>query len=114
MAALYSEKKDFLENLNDRLFDLMDVFSKGHYVHPDFLGSASLKKVLPVLIPQLSYDGLKIASGEQAMLAWPDLINPDHPDEDKTQLKKDMLEYCKLDTLAMVEILKTVEETISN
>ena len=83
-------------------------------MHPDFLGSASLKKVLPVLVSHLSYDGLKISSGEQAMLAWPDLINPDHPDEDKTQLKKDMLEYCKLDTLAMVEILKTVEETISN
>ncbi len=114
MAAMLPEYKSFLEDLNDRMFDLMRVFSKGHFVHQDFLGSSSLKNVLPVLVPDLNYSGLVISNGEQAMLAWKNLMELEFSAEDKEQLIFDMLEYCKLDTLAMVEILRVVQETISN
>jgi hypothetical protein len=39
------------------------VFAKQHYVHPDFRGSTSIKAVMPVLVPQLSYDDLEIKEG---------------------------------------------------
>jgi len=113
MAALNLDHKEFLDDINDRLFDLMDIFSKSHYVDPAFLGSASLKNILPVLAPDLSYQALTVSNGEMAMLAWRDLIDPEFPEADKLQLNKDMLEYCKLDTFAMVEILKKIQEIVS-
>jgi hypothetical protein len=66
------------------------------------------------LVPDLTYSGLVVSNGEQAMLAWKDLMELEFSAEDKEQLIFDMLEYCKLDTLAMVEILRVVQETISN
>jgi hypothetical protein len=114
MAALNPKHKEFLENINDRLFDLMDVFNKTLYIDPAFLGSASLKNVLPVLAPDLSYQALTVSNGEMAMLAWRDLIDPEFPEADKAKLHEDMLEYCKLDTFAMVEILKKIQEIISS
>ena len=114
MARMLPEYKSFLEDLNDRMFDLMHIFSKGHFVHQDFLGSSSLKNVLPVLVPGLTYSGLSISNGEQAMLAWKDLMELEFSAEKKEQIIVDMLEYCKLDTSAMVEILRVVQETISD
>jgi hypothetical protein len=110
MASLNPEYKEFMDNINDRLFDLMDIFSKTHYIDPDFLGSASLKNVLLVFVPDLSYESLTISNGEMTMIAWKDLIDPEFPEADRAQLFEDMLKYCELDTLAMVEILKKVQE----
>ena len=112
MARLLPDYKDFLEGINDRLFDLMDVFSKTHFVHPDFEGSASLKKVLPALMPELSYSGLTISQGDQAMMAWKDLIRGKFTSDEKQELIIDMLKYCELDTFAMVEILRYLQKTI--
>src|SRR5690606_23940064 len=63
MAALVPDYAAFLQSLNARVFDLMDVFRKQYYVHPDFRGSSSIKKVLPVLVPSLSYKDLVIQEG---------------------------------------------------
>jgi hypothetical protein len=117
MAERYPHYRDFLEGVNARVYDLADCIKKGYYIHPDFHGSWSIKKVLPVLVNQLSYQGLAIAKGEDAMVTWwrliqqlsennvsePDWMNDTGAD---TQTIKDMLAYCKLDTLAMVEIWK--------
>ena len=51
MACLYPEHKEFLDDLNERINDLMIPFSQMWFVDKDFFGSASLKKVLPVLVP---------------------------------------------------------------
>ena len=50
----------FLHGVNDRVFDLMDIFRDRLFVHPDFRGSNSIKDILPVLVPELSYDQLEI------------------------------------------------------
>jgi len=63
MRSLAPEFTDFYEQLNERIVDLMTPFSTGSYVHKDFFGSASIKKVLPVLIPELSYKDLDIQAG---------------------------------------------------
>ena len=74
-----------------------------------FQGSTSIKKVLPVLAPDLDYAGLDVASGTDAMEAWKRLINlPNGPEKD--ELRKLMLEYCELDTFAMVRIFNFIEE----
>ena len=106
-----------MESVNSRTYDLMDVFTKQHYVHKDFKGSTSIKKVLPVLAPELSYKELTIQEGGTASSSWMTLINPGLLDSlagqaEKSQLKKDMLEYCKLDSYAMVRILEELEKVI--
>lgn len=93
-----------LLGINVRLFDLMKIFKDGLYVHPDFHGSASLKAVLPVMCPDLSYDELAISNGEQAMLTWYWLQQGEIPLEQRTEIEAAMREYCKRDTYGMVAI----------
>lgn len=107
MAVLYPEYADFLHNLNDRTFDLMDVFKKD-YADARFLGSQSIKKVQPVLVPDFSYKTLEVQSGTMAVDAAERLYSMTNSDE-ITELRTAMLEYCKLDTLAMVEIYKVLK-----
>lgn len=104
MAQRYPQFAAFLKNINSRLFDLMTVFSDGCYVHPDFHGSNSLKDVLPVLAPGMSYIGLAVMDGNDAMAHWARLMQPDTPVEEKQKLAEDLLAYCGQDTRAMVEI----------
>ncbi len=104
MAALHPQYAPGLDSINARIFDLMEVFSKGSYVHPDFRGSASIKNVLPVMAPELSYEELPIPNGTSAMLAWAAMISGEMEAAEFEQTRGDLLAYCKLDTWAMVRI----------
>jgi len=102
LAELYPDYKDFLLNVNNRLFDLMEIVSKGYYLHPDFLGSWSIKNIVPVLNPMFSYKALTINKGDQAMIEWYEMVNSDG--SNKNAISKALLEYCRLDSLAMVKV----------
>lgn len=106
LAALHPAYALFLESVNERIFDLMEIVSKGHYQHPGFGGSASIKQVLPVLVPTLSYDSLPISGGSQTMLAWDDLTSGKTSPAEAESTRTAMLDYCRLDTLAMLELWK--------
>lgn len=93
-----------LEAIANRLWDLEDVF-KYHYKHPSFRGSTSIKNVLPVLVPSLSYKSLSVQRGDQAQTIWESMIGCSDPIE-KQRLIDDLCAYCRLDTLAMVEIYR--------
>jgi hypothetical protein len=110
MAELYPEYKDFLLDVNNRMFDLMEIISKGYYLHPDFLGSWSIKNVLPFMAPELSYKRLSINKGDQAMIEWYDMVNGD--ESKKEEVSKALLQYCGLDSLAMVKIWEKLKELI--
>ena len=111
MAILYPDKANFLYNISDRTIDLEDIF-KGGYVDIAFGGSSSIKKVLPVIVPDLTYADMEVANGTDAMEAFTRVLKM--PDSlDKKKLQNEMLKYCKLDTLAMVEIFKKMEKYIS-
>ena len=81
---------------------------------PEFKGSWSIKNVLPVLVPKLSYKGLAIGKGDVAMKAWWELVRGGASGERKEEITKDLLKYCELDTLAMVEIWRMLVHLISN
>ena len=104
LAEIHPQYADFLGNLNSRVFDLMEIFSKGLYIHPDFCGSASIKKVLPVLVPELTYNGMEIAKGDEASIAWWEMVHGKFSDKEKEEKITELLTYCQLDTKAMVEI----------
>ncbi|MBT6757502.1 MAG: DUF2779 domain-containing protein [Candidatus Jacksonbacteria bacterium] len=106
LAEVHPEYADFLESINDRMFDLMTIFSKNYYVDAAFKGSASIKAVLPIIVPELTYKALGIQKGDQAVERWERMIDSSTPKKEKSEIEKDLLEYCKLDTFAMVEIYK--------
>lgn len=98
------EFADFMADINDRMYDLMMIVKKGYYVDSRFSGSASIKKVLPVMCPELSYNDLAIHEGGTASASWATLTNTAIPIEQREHLRKDMLAYCGLDTYAMYAI----------
>ena len=106
LAELHPEHAAFLKELNDKMFDLMTIFSSGLYVDPTFRGSASIKKVLPAIVPSLNYASLNIHKGDQASERWEKMISSSTSTIEKEKIAKDLLEYCKLDTWAMVEIYR--------
>jgi hypothetical protein len=109
LAKMCPDYADFYEKLNERIVDLKDPFSNNWYVDSAFNGSASLKAVLPVIVPSLSYQTLGIQEGGAAQRLWMEAILDGKHGEEKDQIIKDLLEYCKLDTLAMVEIYKKLK-----
>jgi hypothetical protein len=112
MGKYYPEYAEFMEMVNGRVYDLMMIFKKKLFVDAKFCGSASIKIVLPVLVPELSYKELAIHEGGTASASWPRLIDSTTPPVERKKLKNDMLVYCGRDTMAMVRILEEVEKEI--
>lgn len=89
-----------------RLRDLAAPFRDRAYVHPAFNGSYSLKKVLPVIAPELSYDGLSISGGAQAQFTFLAMAEGRLSPAEAGRAAAGLKEYCGRDTLAMVRILE--------
>lgn len=104
LGEMLPEHKEAMEAINDRVVDLMIPFKLKWYDDPRFNGSASIKQVLPVLCPHLSYKELGIQEGGSAQRLWMEAILDEKRADQKDQILADLIEYCKLDTLAMVEI----------
>lgn len=105
-------KKPLLKII-DRLIDLHPVVKK-YYYHPDMLGSWSIKKVLPAMVPELQYSDLDgINDGMAASYAYLEIIDPATGSERKKQLEKELLAYCHLDTLAMVKVAQRLAGNVT-
>lgn len=88
-------------------FDLLEIV-RDHVCYAEFLGRTSIKVVLPVLVPTLSYKELEIADGEAASAAFLRLASPETSEAERTHLRTALRAYCKQDTLAMVEIYRAL------
>lgn len=91
----------------------MTPFQQKHYVTPSMNGSYSIKYVLPSLVPQMqdAYKELDgVQNGSQAMSAFANMSKLDA--DAKQMMRKALLEYCKLDTLAMVRVLGKLKEVV--
>lgn len=106
MAETCPEYQGFIESVNQRLYDLELVF-KDKYVDYRFMGRTSIKKVLPILVPELNYNELDIQHGGMAMDAILDLI--EGKVENPNILAGNLKTYCELDTLAMVKIFERLK-----
>ncbi|MBI2688251.1 MAG: DUF2779 domain-containing protein [Acidobacteria bacterium] len=103
LAARFPDLSEPLNAILNRLVDLHPIIANNFY-HPAFRGSFSIKKVLPALVPDLSYDDLAIAGGETAVMKFAQLALGEIAGTAADQTRRDLLEYCKLDTLAMVRL----------
>ena len=102
----------FLAEVNARVVDLMDVFVGQVVVHPKFRGKTSIKWVLPALVPRLSYKGLAIQEGATASETWNKIVTGELEPAEAQQATTDLLTYCGLDSLAMVEIWRALLDTV--
>ena len=116
-SILKQLSKDFpqyeaqLNLIIDRLVDLMVPFKNKDYYTPEMKGSYSIKSVLPALCPDLSYDELDIKEGGTASRVFGQMLT-DQFEGDVQLTRTHLLEYCNLDTWAMVKLLDKIQEVI--
>jgi predicted RecB family nuclease len=96
-----------LLELEHKLIDLLPVL-RDHVYHPGFHGSFSLKVVLPVMVPDVSYGDLVIIDGMVASVEIARLlfVAGRIPESEHDRVRGDLLGYCKRDTWAMVKLLE--------
>jgi predicted RecB family nuclease len=107
LAAWMPDFAKRIKNVQSRLFDLLPVVRK-HVYHPAFAGSYSLKTVLPALVPEMSYDGLQVANGQDAGLAWETLLRGALDQAARDRIRKALLDYCGQDTLALFKLIESL------
>jgi predicted RecB family nuclease len=105
LAAWLPEHAERISAIQARLFDLLPVVRE-HTYHPAYAGSYSIKSVLPALVPDLTYDGMQVANGRAAGVAWQSLVRGGLSCDDCGKIRKSLLDYCDQDTLAMVKLLE--------
>jgi len=115
MSELFSDLSNHLMSINANMIDLMDPFSSGAYYTRELGGGYSIKKVLPALLPgdpELDYKSLdeRVQHGGNAMDIYPTMHL--QPPEEAEAIRKALLAYCRLDTLAMVKILEKLYELV--
>ena len=105
IARDFPQYADEIEKLILRIKDLMIPFQRKYYYAPEMKGSYSIKAALLALVPELTYENLEINEGGLASVAYESL----QTETDMiiiAETSEQLLEYCKLDTLAMVKILE--------
>jgi hypothetical protein len=112
LAAWLPEYAEGINAIQRRLFDLLPVVRE-HVYHPAFAGSYSIKSVLPALVPDMTYDGMEVANGQDAGLAWESLVRGAANGSEHDRIRKALLEYCGQDTLAMVRLLGKLQRISS-
>ena len=92
---------------------VIDPFRAGYYYMPAMNGSFSIKKVFPALFPddpELDYHNLSggVQNGGEAMNIYPQIqfMEP----EAQKKARRALLDYCCLDTLAMVKLWEKLRE----
>jgi hypothetical protein len=92
-----------------RLEDLHPIV-KDHYYHPRMKGSWNLKSVIECIAPEMSYTRLdEVSNGMAAQQAYLEIIDPEINAVRRKDLRKKLLEYCKLDTMAMLRITQVLQ-----
>ena len=112
MAERYPDEAEFLTAFNERVIDLMKPFTQDMVRDPAFMGSSSIKKVLPAMVPDFSYEGLGIQDGSAAARKWQEATFGDSSAVEREKIYQDLVQYCQMDTLAMVEIHKKLKDMI--
>ncbi|MGZ3723597.1 MAG: DUF2779 domain-containing protein, partial [Bdellovibrionales bacterium] len=110
LADCFPEYGDELLALNERMVDPLPIVRDSVY-DTGFGGRFSLKVVAPSLLgAEFAYEGMAVADGTAAQRAFDSVYRGGLPAHEVERVRQEMLEYCKLDTLAMVEIVKWLEK----
>jgi hypothetical protein len=106
---LLPEFKPWLRKVTPRIVDLLLPFRGFRYHHPDQNGSNSMKAVLPALTGK-SYEHLAIQEGNAASREFLRVTFAEVPAAERRRVRRDLEEYCGLDTLGMVQIVRSLSD----
>ena len=109
LASCYPELEEQLKSITERIVDF-ELLLRNNYYDKRFHGRTSIKKVLPIMIPEMDYDELKIGEGGIALSAFAYMAMGLYDEEKIKETKKNLLEYCKQDTLALVKMHKFLND----
>ena len=102
LAAALPDRASALHAIRKRLFDLHPVV-RDYCYHPDFRGSFSIRKVLPVLVLGAGYGDPAVADGQPAAVRYSQApANDDHVA--RRQAFSDLCAYCPHDTSGLVAV----------
>jgi hypothetical protein len=112
LAGYFPDLSEHLLSIKNNIVDLLVPFQSGWYYNREMGGSFSIKSVLPALFPNdpsLDYHSLEgIHNGGEAMNAFPAMEKMSGEELERT--RRNLLEYCKLDTFAMVKLWEKLKE----
>lgn len=103
LATAFPDLAPALHAAIERVVDLLPI-TRDHYYHPDMRGSWSIKAVLPTVAPELFYDRMTVADGAMAQEAFLETMHPETSMKRREQLRQALLDYCAMDTWAMVRL----------
>ncbi len=119
---LYEEYREQLNAVLARIEDLGKAVNDWVF-DKEFHGRWSIKKVYPTLVPGvdpddahedtgvISYDDLDgVAKGDEAAMMLLEYLRPPTSVERRAEIRRQLLQYCNLDTWAMVEVLRVIRE----
>ena len=135
---LTPELRDFVQNFNDNVVDLLDFFTSGSFYGSKFNGRGSLKVVQPTLCEdkdvQAYYDsiglpfdlkhsldyhkeGALVYNGGICLDLYKALlvrnhINPDDNEPDEQKMLDQALAYCKIDSWGTVIIYDVIKHAL--
>ena len=106
LGEAFPDLAEHLFSVERNVADLLVPFTSGWYYRREIGGSFSIKSVLPAICPddpELDYHELDgVHNGTEAMSIFPQIqyMEP----EEREKARKNLLAYCRLDTLAMVKV----------
>ena len=109
LAERFPQRRERLLAIAEGMHDLMVPFRRRDIYDWRMNGSYSLKSVLPVLVPELTYEGMAIQEGKQASLAYL-ALDKIESDKERRMAEGELLAYCRQDTLGMVRLLEKMRE----
>lgn len=112
LSAMFPDLCEDLKNIIERIVDFEAIVRKNYY-DVRFHGRSSIKKVLPVMIPEMNYESLVIGEGGDAAAAFAFMAMGRYDEEKIEETKKDLLKYCAQDTFAMVRMHKFLLDVVN-
>ncbi|MBF4482339.1 DUF2779 domain-containing protein [Dehalococcoides mccartyi] len=109
LGGAFPDYNHWAEEISNRVVDLYGPFRNFSYYHPLQEGSASIKKVLPALTGK-GYDGMDISKGDDASLAFFNIVMGEYTNGEKAKVCQALEKYCALDTEGMIWIVNEIEK----
>ncbi len=109
LATRFPDLAPAIDGVTGRLVDLFRL-TRAHYSHPALNGSYSLKTVLPTVDAALAHADLdEVRDGLSAQAAFHEAVAPEADATRREELRRALLDYCALDTLALVRLAHHLE-----
>ncbi len=112
LGQAFPEYEDWVNQVLNRIVDLLTPFRNFDYYHPNQKGSASLKAVLPAVTGR-GYEELDIAEGKLASIQFEKVTYGETSEEERYKVRSDLEKYCAVDTEGMIWIVDKLRELVN-